>query len=599
MNRVPHFLRGNKGGELPQSAAWVDTETREVRLDRLTVKHVLRFGWFAASRTYAPGKWTGLAWSRFTSPASFWDGVCQLARQKTRLYLFGHNWAFDAPVLDTFRELPRRGWTLKHGVIESPPVILSWRKGLRSIVMLDTLNWWRTSLASLGESVGAPKLKMPRRRASMAKWDAYCRNDVTVIHKAMRSWWDFLERYDLGGFAHTLAGQAFRAYRHRFMREAILVDANPKALALARESYLGGRVEAFRLGRVRGPVYALDVNAMYPYVMRDREYPTVLRTYVRDPSIAELKQWLISKAVVARCRLHVREPVYPLRLGDKLVFPVGRFEATLTTPDLYRALQFGELKDCSEAAVYDRSAIFTRFIDELYDLRLQAQKKGDKVSAHMLKILMNSLYGKFGQRGGVWSKVGEAPDLSVGSWLDYDLDAGTVERMRQLAGIIQRREKDAESYSSHPAIAAHVTAYARAYLWSLVARAGKENVLYVDTDSLFVTERGYRRLKARAHPTDLGALKVEHRWRWIVIHGAKDYATPEGVKIKGVRGSARWLRENVVEQDQWSSLVGLIGIGELAAPRTKRIRKTLTRRYTKGQVGPGGVVSPLRLDTWR
>lgn len=598
MIRVPHFLRGNKGGETPQLAAWVDTETREVRIDELTVKHVLRFGWVAWQRTYAPGKWTELTWCRFTDPTGFWDFILPVVRSHTRLFLFAHNWAFDAPVLGVFTQLPARGWTLKHAVIESPPVILSWRRFDRSLVMLDTLNWWRTSLASLGESVGTPKLKMPRATSSRKRWDVYCRNDVTVIHHAMRSWWDFLKTYDLGGFASTLAGQAFRAYRHRFMRVPILVDANPRALALARESYLGGRVEAYRIGRVKGPVYALDVNSMYPYVMREREYPTVLRLHCRNPAPAELRRWLSSKCVIARCRLESRLPTYGIRLGDKLVFPVGRFDAVLTTPDLFRALQFGHLKDCSEAAVYDRARIFESFVDELYALRLKAQARGDKVSVHLLKILMNSLYGKFGQRGGVWQKVGDTADLSVRSWLDYDLESGTLDRMRQLAGIVQRRETDPESYSSHPAIAAHVTAYARAYLWSLVDRAARGNVIYVDTDSLFVNEVGFRRLRRRVHATDLGALKVEHKWPWVEILGAKDYRTPDTRKVKGVRSNARWLSPNSVEQEQWSSLAGLLATGTLESPTTKTVRKVLSRTYAKGTVAPSGAVSPLSLSAW-
>ncbi|HXK37161.1 MAG TPA: DNA polymerase, partial [Candidatus Paceibacterota bacterium] len=231
-----------------------------------------------------------------------------------------------------FRELPKRGWKLGHCVIESPPVILSWRKGTATIMVLDTLNWWRHSLAQIGESVGTPKLVMPKLKASGTVWDRYCRNDVDVIRVAMRRWWAFLHEFDLGGFAPTLASQAFRAWRHRFMSHPVLIDANPSALKLARSSYHGGRTEAFRLGKVQGRVHVLDVNSMYPFVMRDERYPTTLKLHARRPSLSELRRWLTRFCVVARCQIRTSVPRYAIVLDGRLVFPVGRFEATLTTP---------------------------------------------------------------------------------------------------------------------------------------------------------------------------------------------------------------------------------------------------------------------------
>jgi len=379
------------------------------------------------------------------------------------------------------------------------------------------------------------------------------------------------------------------------MDHKILIDANPRALALARDSYHGGRTEAFRIGRVKGPIYVLDVNSMYPYVMRERDYPTVLKAHLINPTASEMARWLDSKCVVARCLVKTRVPAYAVVSKGKLVFPVGQFHAVLTTPHLFRAIQSGDLVSVSEAAVYDKAPVFTRFVDELYSLRLAAGKKDNAVESYLLKILMNSLYGKFGQKGGVWTKVGDTEDWSVKTWIDYDLEEGTQVRMRQLAGIVQQRQTDGESWSSHPAIAAHVTAYARAYLWSIIDRAGRENVVYCDTDSVWVNRKGYLRLRARVHKSDIGALKLEHVYPWIVVHGAKDYETPDAWKCKGVSHKAKWVGERTVVQEQWSSLVGLIGAGSLSAPRTRLVRKTLERVYDKGRVLPSGHVLPLTL----
>jgi len=232
--------------------------------------------------------------------------------------VFAHNWSFDACVLDTFDILLDRGWTLRQAIIESPPVILAWRRDRASIEMLDTLNFWRMGLAKIGESLGIPKLPMPAMSDSAKVWDIYCRRDVEILRQALHQWWGFLLAHDLGGFARTLAGQAIRAYRHRFMESPILIDDDANALKLGRESYHGGRVEAFRLGRVEGPVHSLDVNSMYPFVMRKHTYPAVLKRRCRRVTLSELRRWVERYSVVARVELETKRPRFAHLIDGRL-----------------------------------------------------------------------------------------------------------------------------------------------------------------------------------------------------------------------------------------------------------------------------------------
>jgi hypothetical protein len=497
-----------------------------------------------------------------------------------------------------FRELPVRGWRLTKAVVESPPVILKWTRERTSIEVIDTLNWWRVPLKAVGESIGLPKLEMPAVKASRASWNAYGRRDVEIIRAACLKWWAFIESYDLGGFAPTLAGQSMRAFRHRYMDHPILLDDNAGALELARESYHGGRTEVFTRGRVKGAVHCLDVNSMYPATMEAESYPTVLRLFTRHITVDELKDYLTRYCVVAKVKLETDTPMYAHRTADKLLFPVGRLIATLTTPDLVTAARAGQIRTVVAAAVYDRAPIFRRFVQELYHLRLLAAERGDGVNKWLLKILMNSLYGKFAQSGAVWTEIGDADDGSIGTWVEIDADTGVKRNLRKFAGIVQERAKEPESASSHPAIASHVTAYARRRLWSLILQAGRENVHYCDTDSIYVTAKGAERLAKEMHESLLGALKVESVYPWMVFHGPKDYQTPDRIVCKGVKSKARWLAHNKTAQDQWSSLAGLIEQRQLDTPLTVAVTKTLRRVYGKGIVGRDGRVSPFRLREW-
>jgi len=94
-------------------------------------------------------------------------------------------------------------------------------------------------------------------------------------------------------------------------------------------------------------------------------------------------------------------------------------------------------------------------------------------------------------------------------------------------------KEDELSNHSFPAIASHITAYARMYLYELIKKAGFENVYYCDTDSLFVNEEGYNRLKNFIDDKELGKLKLEEVGECI-IWGAKNYKFNETRKIKGI-----------------------------------------------------------------
>lgn len=598
MARFPHILRANKSGELPHLLAYVDTETVNVSSDPSFEKHVLNFGWVAFERTYGNGRWVKPKWFRFDTPEAFWLIVEGFLRPHTRLYVFAHNWSFDGPVLKIFHLLPPAGWKLTRAIIQSPPIILRWKKERNTIVCLDTLNWFKFSLAKLGDRVGIEKLPFPDDNATSEQWDTYCKRDVEVLQRTVRAWLSFIEDNDLGGFAPTLASQSFRAFRHRFMAHEIFFDDCEPALKLSRDSYHGGRVEAFRIGKIEGPIYCYDVNSMYPAVMQSNLYPIKLITRTIHADVKDIANWIDEGCVVARVKIETALPRYAHFTGEKLVFPIGKFITTLTTPELRVAIESDEVKDCEEMAVYEHADIFTPFVTELYSLRLKSKDEGDDVAVYLIKILMNALYGKFAQRGKVWETIGEADldEMCMETVIDYP--EGTVHERRKFAGICQELMKDEEGRESFPAIAAHVTAYARLKLWFLVLLAGRENVFYVDTDSLYVNTAGSDNIQHLVADRQMGALKLEKVSSSGEIFGAKDYIFDDVQRCKGIRQSARWIDDNRVEQEMWPHLQGLLRRKSLDAPLIISQEKCLKRVYDKGVVHSDGTVSPLFLSQW-
>jgi hypothetical protein len=425
--------------------------------------------------------------------------------------------------------------------------------------------------------------------------DEYCRRDVEIISRAVCDWWDWVQAEDFGGAAPTLASQAMRCYRHRFMKHDLFVDDTDRANELSRSAYHGGRVECFHIGTLRRRLHLLDVHGMYPHVMREHVYPTRLVRAGKRCTVGELHAALSRYCCVAEVTIRTQSPAYPVRDGARLYFPVGEFRARLTTAELVRAIERGECMAVHSVAVYECHKIFAEFVDEMYQRRREAIARGDVVAAHQFKILLNSLYGKFGQRGIVWDREEDTSDLEAVQWSEVEHGTGRITRYRKFGGMVQRQGQEQESRDSFPAIAAHVTSYARTYLWSLIERAGRDHVYYCDTDSLLVDDTGLGRLDSAIHESRLGALANEGSTDCVTLWGAKDYDLGFKVRHKGVRAKARWINEHTVEQEQWSGLGRALFDEKLDGPTTRKMKKTLYRRYNKGIVMPGGKVEPITM----
>ena len=593
--RRPHILPGNKSNESPQACIWVDTETKGVSLDEDSEKHYLWFGWACYRRRTGRGTWTAPEWKRFETRDAFWTWVVGKVRSKTRTYIFAHNGAFDLPVLAAFTELPSRGFEISKVICDAPPIDISWKSDRGTLRFVDTLNLWRMPLEELGDSVGLRKLRMPSESESQPRHDAYCRRDVKVIMRACLAWFDFLVRYDLGGFKGTLASQAFTTYRHRFMTHEIGIHNNDKALNMERAAYVGGRTECFYLGKYTGEFYYIDVHSMYPSVMKGKRYPTKLRGVYTRPTKKELRAWRQDAAVIVECTIATDEAHYPLVHDARLIFPVGRFNVTLAGPEFWAAYDRGHVKRIHKVAVYDCGEIFTDFIDFFYNERDKARARGDAVNTFNLKILMNSLYGKFGQNGRQFETVDTCdPNIvAVEEILDIDQDVSVTRR--SFGGVVQEWVDEGEAFNSFPAIAAYVASYARCVLDEAITLAGRTHCYYCDTDSLVVDRSGWESLCHLVHETELGRWGLDRILETVELHGPKDYVFDDERKVKGIRRKAVWISEDTVRQDQFVGFRGLIRLGSLDAPIVKTIKKRQKRIYRKGKPTSGGRVLPLEI----
>jgi len=593
--RKPHYLRPNAKSETPSRLIALDVETYQDRVDDTTVSHRLRLGWMAYFNRTRTGRWTDPVWHYVDDSRKAIDVILSYARDRSPLWVVAHNADFDWGVLRGYTELPKRGFQLTRSWDSHGHIYRKYRNCNKTVVIHDSMLLWPFALSVLGKSLGVEKLDPAWSSDNDDEVSQYCHRDVEILVKAYQWWLDWIKDEDLGNFSPTIASQSFHAFRHKFMSHRILIHCNDRVTELERDSYHGGRTECRYIGRRDSSIYVLDVNSMYPYVMRNNDYPVKLLGLFKNIPVKSLSNAVKKYCTIARVQLDTNEDAYPYKHNNKLVFPVGRFETCLTTPEIAYAIDHNHIQRVIEVAVYEREPIFTSYVDYMYEKREEAKRAGDKARTLAYKLLMNSLYGKFGQRTVSWETIGKADIDECYTMTAINPVTHERETYRIHEGVIEKCVGSKEAYDAFPAISAHVTAYARMYLYSLIRMAGDKHVYYADTDSLFVDEEGLNNLAEYINEYTLGKLKVESVSDYIDIRAPKDYSLSNKEKVKGVRNNAECVALNTYTHEMWPRIASRIRDGILTTPVIKRGVKILKRDYTARQISDDGFTYPVVL----
>jgi len=596
IKRHPHILKSEKTMAMPRRMVFFDTETWQNEKENGQVHQSLRLGW-ALYYCRAYGRHTEtLDWLYFLHPDQFWQFISEHTHDKNKLWVIARNVAFDFTVVKGWSHLRRLGFKLKFFHNKGACNIISVRNKSKSIVFLDSMNWFVESLAKTGERIGLPKLSIDFKTCTEAELKTYCRRDVEIEYENFKIFIRFLERNNIARLCYTRGSTAMAAFLLNHYTTKIYIHNNEQAIKLERDSYKGGRVECFYLGELKNDnYYMLDVNSLYPFVMRNNRYPVKYIRICHNGSVCSLLTTLDNKSVTAKVLIETDEPVYAVRRG-RCLFPVGRFWTVLTTPELKYALAKGHIKQVGDCVIYEQDSIFKSYVDKFYAMRQEFKSLGVAEYEELCKKMLNSLYGKFGQKGESWTKIGDRPDESDREELVFNMNGRRVSKLRYLLGEVFLMTGVGECFDSFPAIAAHVTGYARMYLWSLMQEVGWGNYFYCDTDSLIVNEVGLCNLKNQIDSQVLGKLKIQATASTIFIRGLKDYSTDAKIVMKGIRKNAVKISDGVYSQEKWPSFRGLLRSGKPEDYVVETVTKHLTRKYTKGDVSLDGVVRPYELD---
>ncbi len=590
-----HALKKVASEYIPNYFLFIDTETKPYILEGVRSEYFY-LGWTCFYKRYAPLGKDSYEWvyhKTFTGVNAYIERTCEMYKN---VLVIGHNIFFDMQAAGFYQHFTEAGWKLKFYYDKGLTYILKCRKSKSTITVISSTNWFDFSLKKLGDALGYPKSDIDFKTATRDELKMYCRNDVEILVQALTTYIDFITKYDLGKFSLTKASQAFTAYRHRFMSHTILIHSDKDIQNLERDAYIGGRCECFRIGKISGgPFVTLDVNAMYPYVMKENKYPWKLAGYYEDKAPEFFAEKLINLLIIAEIQVNTCEPVFAIKVKGKTIFPTGKFDCFVTTTGFNYGFSKGYITKVIRASVYLKADLFSGYVNFFHDLRVKFTTEGNDMFLLLSKYMHNCLYGKFGQQ----KIISEMEDFDNGG--DYtreDVYSMIREKTVTITHLMNQRVlqyQEGEGENSNVAIAAHITENARFVLWDLIQKTGPGQVLYCDTDSIKIRKKDMGPVKDLVIPLKMGALKIEDESDTLLIEGAKNYRTEKYRKIRGIPHKAEEIKPGVFTFESFVRQVSHLRTGQITGAQVKTITRTLRHKYDKGNVAHDGGVTPFLL----
>ena len=410
---------------------------------------------------------------------------------------------------------------------------------------------------------------------------------------------EFIDRHNLGSVKWSASAQSLTAYRTRFLTKEIESHQVEEVRVLERESYFGGEFRCFRLGETKEQVFHLDVNSLYPAVMRGRLYPWKLKRWYSREEWQPLPLPFEASEAVAEVFISTDGEEYLKRLGDDPMPVTGNFSTILTGPELTKAVERGHVLGFRRWSTYEMADVFSNYVDQIYALRRRCEAASRKDFAHFAKMLLNCLYGKFGQRGSslIYRDDKHAP-IEFGEWRVCKASTGERWRYVVLGGDVYEQVKRKELRSSFPVLSSWIAAAARERMRDLRTVAGLDATIYQAVDSLIVTEPGFERLKSYCllDQTALGKLKIQATALGVKIHGHGWYQIGERQVLPGRKREVAVNTKNGYRQTQFTGLrSSLFTPPDDVVWSSKRFVR-FPEAFKRGTVTPEGLVKPLHLD---
>ena len=334
------------------------------------------------------------------------------------------------------------------------------------------------SIKDIGEMVGIQKLNETHDYNEIKHYNSieelteeevkYITNDVRIMVELIR----YLQSKDIKGL--IMSSSAYKNWqkdKYCLCKNEMKKNENEEVVEIVRKSYRGGitKVNPKYAGIEFNDVISFDVNSLYPSVMYDNPMP------IGDgkiyPSLEEgrrdRRHLFIVVALVMYGKVRTGQHAF---IGNQSGFSYARkysYDEVIENKvlylwekewELFKQVYDSEYKILKVVGFKKANNVFKDYIDRWYAVKKNAKNETERSLA---KLMLNSLYGKFGMND---SRVTKIP-VAIGDTIIYK----TIEN---------------NTTYYYKEVASYITSMARVKLASFMNKCG-DNFLYCDTDSVY------------------------------------------------------------------------------------------------------------------
>nr|QHR86556.1 putative DNA polymerase [Picea sitchensis] len=272
-------------------------------------------------------------------------------------------------------------------------------------------------------------------------------------------------------------------------------------------------------------LYYYDVNSLYPYIMKTFNMPGGKPVWHGDLQSQELSNLYGFIEAYVVCPSTITRPFLPYKANNTLLFATGKFVGVYYSEELKYARDLGYTIIPLRGYLFEeRTSPFGSFVSELFSRRQEAKVSGHDAMAYVYKILMNSLYGRFGinpqstitevvnrER---YDTLTQNENLIFGDKLS---DHYYIVSYLSNTGQVDDLDWNPPSISAVQ-LAAAITACARIHMYNYTSRP---DCYYTDTDSAVL---GSPLPEDEVSSIELGKCKLEYTVKQGIFLAAKSYS---------------------------------------------------------------------------
>lgn len=480
--------------------------------------------------------------------------------------LYFHNLKFDDSYIGSVlqdREVVLGEWTVKtskrlmndRGMVYSDTIEFiggrdskTHRKKKHVCDIWDSAKIWASSLSAIGKDFGVTKIGEKGEEALRVGCDlrmrAYCLRDCRVMMTAMEFYFEQCRVMSDGRRPYgwmTAGSTAYNLFmgwsdKHYGVKKTKTVfppvNEENGFPDWVREGYKGATplLDPAIRNKVLHDVKVYDVNSMHPSRMNDCPLPAG-----RPKKVYDLEEMLDygDRGYIWIAKVKMRADVkkghratYMLKrrdeCGETLCGHIDDWRGYGWDNDTFQVICSADMTllerdyenihiELEEGLVFHAyKGYMSGFITSWYRIKQEANDNRDYALKAFAKLILNSLYGKFGTN----------PEHR-GAHYEYEDD---------VISIVDDEDVEVDKMPKYLPVAMFITAYARDMISVACNALGWDHVAYTDTDSVHVhglDNDGCReRLESagfRIHKDDLGCFDYESRWRDAIYVRNKGY----------------------------------------------------------------------------